>query len=872
MSVLKYLDPVTGEWKRSNTVKVVNGGAPEQLTAGGYPDYIQPEVLEVVGKVNAVRKDDSIVFVAMSDTHYVADQDLNFYDEETNASAMQSNQAAKVLSYLVKPDFFAHLGDVSCGHGSTTPDMLKKQIEGCVSYVREAASNLPVFVAIGNHDAGIYYHDAQADGNIHTMTGEYLYKNFTALSASDNTVFGGEENGGYCYRDFPDKKLRVLLLNTSEKLVGAQRDSATYGAQRVWLANALLDLNEKEDAAEWGFIILCHYPADYGGTMPLSLLLEAYVNGTSHTISDPASSNAGDGTSRAVSFSGKNTAKMIAQFHGHVHNFKTSKLHSNATGSPVEYDATRVCIPNGQFNRENYYGVVGGIDFAEETSYPKTAGTANGTSFVVNVINRSEEKLYSFCYGAGYDRVVGFGGTVYCTITRSLTNATSNSTTFSVESGESHTEAIYIPEGYDMKSITVTMDGVDITSAAVTIVDGAYRISIPEVTGNVLITAKAQARPNFTNLVPLSIDTDGSDYNVDGDGYDNGVYINSSGSLGNRSASTTTGFIPVSAGAKTIRIAGDGITADSVYTRIAFYDSSFALVGCHPLKNMGIGDYQGVLTEEDSTVLTWTIDSKKMVNQANAPYIRVCTNGNGADLVVTVDEEISYGGAGATNYTVTQSLTRVTSSNAATTVEIGGAFTTTLTANEGYELSSITVKMGGLDVTATAYANGVVSIAQATGNIVITARAKLVLSDDIVNQLAISTDADGNVYNGVGYKADTYLSSSTADAATKTGYYTSGFIPINFGATLYFANCGITEGQTYHRFLFYDAEKSYLPGRAHNTTSGQLGTATTPTYDSEGNMTALTIDSNYWSDAKYVRFCCAYLGEDSIVTVNQPLE
>ena len=38
------------------------------------------------------------------------------------------------------------------------------------------------------------------------------------LAAYIDTVFGGEENGGYCYRDFADKKLRVIMLNTSEQM------------------------------------------------------------------------------------------------------------------------------------------------------------------------------------------------------------------------------------------------------------------------------------------------------------------------------------------------------------------------------------------------------------------------------------------------------------------------------------------------------------------------------------------------------------------------------------------------------------------------------------------------------------------------------
>jgi hypothetical protein len=293
--------------------------------------------------------------------------------------------------------------------------MLKSQIKDFLKYFREARIDTPAFLAIGNHDAGIYYHNAINDGNIYTLNGDYLYQNFTGRSASKDTVFGDPANGGYCYRDFNDKKLRVFLLNTSEKLIKAQKDQATYGAQRVWLANALLDLNAKADATEWGFIILCHYPADYGGNMPLSELLKAYVEGTNFTIKDPVNDYyAGDATNQAVNFVGQNKAKFIAQFHGHVHNFKTSKLYSYASGSGVQYNAYRICIPNVQFDRENYYNTVGSytdIDFGENVTYAKTANTANGTSFVINIINPSEEKIYSLCYGAGRDRTIGYGNT-----------------------------------------------------------------------------------------------------------------------------------------------------------------------------------------------------------------------------------------------------------------------------------------------------------------------------------------------------------------------------------------------------------------------------------------------------------------------------
>lgn len=55
--------------------------------------------------------------------------------------------------------------------------------------------------------------------------------------------------------------------------------------------------------------------------------------------------------------------------------------------------------------------------------------------------------------------------------------------------------------------------------------------------------------------------------------------------------------------------------------------------------------------------------------------------------------------------------------------QIINAFNVTLTADAGRTISSVTVTMGGVDITATAYANGVVTIAEVTGDVVITATA-----------------------------------------------------------------------------------------------------------------------------------------------------
>ena len=76
-------------------------------------------------------------------------------------------------------------------------------------------------------------------------------------------------------------------------------------------------------------------------------------------------------------------------------------------------------------------------------------------------------------------------------------------------------------------------------------------------------------------------------------------------------------------------------------------------------------------------------------------------------------------------YTVTKNLTNVTSSNNETDVAEGESYTATLSAASGYTLGTVTVTMGGTDVTSTAYNSSThkITIAAVTGNIVITATA-----------------------------------------------------------------------------------------------------------------------------------------------------
>ena len=78
-----------------------------------------------------------------------------------------------------------------------------------------------------------------------------------------------------------------------------------------------------------------------------------------------------------------------------------------------------------------------------------------------------------------------------------------------------------------------------------------------------------------------------------------------------------------------------------------------------------------------------------------------------------------------TTYAISNELINCTTSNSATSVKENATYSATLTANDGYTLTggTVTVTMGGVDITSTAYADGVISIAAVTGDVEIFASA-----------------------------------------------------------------------------------------------------------------------------------------------------
>lgn len=259
--------------------------------------------------------------------------------------------------------------------------------------------------------------------------------------------------------------------------------------------------------------------------------------------------------------------------------------------------------------------------------------------------------------------------------------------------------------------------------------------------------------------------------------------------------------------------------------------------------------------------------------------------GVGIDRMVSYAEDI-------VTYSITRNLTNCTSSSGVSEVIEGGNHTETITASIGYTMEGATVMvtMNGVNVTSSVYSNGTINLTNITGNIVITVSAVEVPVASYTNQLPISIDTDGSIYNGTGYKANTYINSSGA-VATKTGQTTTGFMPIpepNSYAlgqvVLYLANCEL-DNTTNTRVGFYDENKTLLSGLNYGSQFVTEETTNTndkiATWDSNGYLVSLDVSKlcNYYKVAsaiskvaKFVRFSGVGIDSETIITVNEPIE
>ena len=466
MSTLKYRDPQTGELKRlAVPLKVIQNTVAEGGTVTAAPSDIVREAERVSGSI--ISKGEGLFrFVIGSDFHRVTESDTTNTTSLYNGrkSTLNAGQGMQIVASRIGAKMAVRLGDDAFGSKTTT---IKDGVE-CITEVNrfsyvDGIENIRV---PGNHDP-LNYSSAQ--------NGEFL-----SAEMLEGLI------GDYRYADFENEKIRFIALNTAEVAGGSFSQGSGIerisGTQLQWFCNAL-DLSEKSNVSEWGIVVFSHHPVDWGNIKPVANVIAAYLGGGTYSATH-------GGVSVSKNFSGKNAAEFMANIHGHTHCFKVANI--SGTEKP------RIAIPNAYFYRNNEYGQSGNTEFGETTTYNKVEnGTGKNTAFCAVAIDKKEKIIYLDCFGAGYDRVVGYGAeeVITYTVANSLTYAKTNNGSTIAVGGGSYSAIITAEVGYTLAGATVSvkMGGKDITSTA-------YKngtINIAEVTGNIVITVSAVVDPEY---------------------------------------------------------------------------------------------------------------------------------------------------------------------------------------------------------------------------------------------------------------------------------------------------------------------------------------------------------------------------------------
>ena len=279
--------------------------------------------------------------------------------------------------------------------------------------------------------------------------------------------------------------------------------------------------------------------------------------------------------------------------------------------------------------------------------------------------------------------------------------------------------------------------------------------------------------------------------------------------------------------------------------------------GWYPLIKYFRDTYTG--ENDNEKVVAWAVANGITTAEINA-FRAAMISGDAGEVVVPPQE-----------YTVTNTLTGCTSSNAATTVTGGDTYYATITASNGYVLNGATVvvKMGGTDVTALYYADGVINIPDVSGNIEITITAAVyVPSYTNVLPQAVDPSTKSGVWDGKGYRNGAYASSAKPFYGTDAACWCTGAIAVQPSDAIYVKGATL-EGNGHERLgafsgatggCYFCKQFATLSGMATVTKLGD-------------KYYKIVLDPSYanYNYIGYIMFSAQGTGDGVVVTKNEEI-
>lgn len=204
---------------------------------GGWSDSISTINSQSEGK---------FTFCIQTDTHY---SDLSNTNVANNLTA---------LANFVDFKFVANLGDLVRGYSVVdvdSPENMRDCMDELVKrYTKDAVC--PVMLTVGNHDTNIMWCQKWADHTAQITPEEQYTRIFEPLKAYNGDAMVTDDDGSYYYMDFPEDKVRVVMLNSANGTYDGTKYSATFAIsdkQVEWFKTEALN-------TDYSVLVMTHVP------------------------------------------------------------------------------------------------------------------------------------------------------------------------------------------------------------------------------------------------------------------------------------------------------------------------------------------------------------------------------------------------------------------------------------------------------------------------------------------------------------------------------------------------------------------------------------------------------------------------------------
>ena len=390
----------------TNTGQNKSDTKPESASSETVPEYVKAEAKRVSGLVRAVQNKNTFTIIGVSDLHYLKG------DAQVSKALNDMALGIREIALQVPVDYKIAFGDyIYRGKGG-----YEKYSDG-VEEMQAATDILNKAFGLdgnqvrltGNHDANSMQLDKGELKKFFTMHDTYRYVGKYNEKMITDSV---NPEGNYGYIDIPEKKIRIICLNTSDfadegkpavtpdKKDPDKNTETTHNMSKrqvEWFIETL-KLKGIEDAEAWSILPVSHMVLSQtkGGLWKNTEVNAAFL------LSEYAQKHKGTirvkGSGLPYDYSGITPARILPYIHGHNHAFPVNSMNvSNVFKGVARNDMITVGLPNACPRRNG-----------NSNTYNKTAGTAKSTSFSVIVMDLKKSVANVFCYGAGFDRIIHF--------------------------------------------------------------------------------------------------------------------------------------------------------------------------------------------------------------------------------------------------------------------------------------------------------------------------------------------------------------------------------------------------------------------------------------------------------------------------------